>query len=377
MMKKIKRILALTGVFVGLSALPAGAWADAPTWFSKPGSAVFVQTNNANGNAVVAYTRGADGALTPAGTYPTGGLGGQLAGSVADHLASQGSLTYDTARRLLYAVNAGSDTVTVFSVRGDGLRRIQTVPSGGSFPVSVAIHGDLVYVLNALDGGAIQGFIQRWWGLFPAPSWNRSLGLDPTLRPQFVNAPGEVGFTPDGRDLIVTTKANGDDIDVFRLDRFGEPSGSPVVNAEPGTVPFGFVFGAANQLLVAEPGPDAVQSFSIDPGGSLTAVQQVPTGQGATCWIVRDGRYLYTSNAGSASVSGLEIGPAGLSLLGSTSTDAGTIVGAVSSDGRDLYVQTGVAGVVDEYAVGPNGRLTEIGSVTVPNGVGQEGIVAP
>ena len=103
------------------------------------------------------------------------------------------------------------------------------------------------------------------------PSWNRSLGLDPTLTPQFVNAPGEVGFTPDGRDLIVTTKANGDDIDVFRLDRFGGPSGTPVVNSEPGTVPFGFVFGAANQLLVAEPGPDAVQSFSVDPDGSLTA----------------------------------------------------------------------------------------------------------
>ena len=100
------------------------------------------------------------------------------------------------------------------------------------------------------------------------------------------------------------------------------------------------------------------------------------TGQGATCWIVRDGRYLYASNAGSASVSGLEIGPAGLSLLGSTSTDAGTIDAAASSDGRDLYVQTGVAGVVDEYAVGPNGGLTEIGSVSVPNGVGQEGIVA-
>jgi 6-phosphogluconolactonase (cycloisomerase 2 family) len=181
---------------------------------------------------------------------------------------------------------------------------------------------------------------------------------------------------PDGRSLIVTTKANGDNIDVFGVDRFGGPSLTPVVNSEPGTVPFGFVFGGPDELLVAEPGPDAVQSFSIDPDGSLTSVQQVLTGQGATCWIVRDGRYLYASNAASASVSGLQIGPAGLSLLGSTPTDAGTIDAAVSSDGRDLYVQTGVAGLVDEFAVGRNGALTEIGSVTVPDGVGQEGIVA-
>jgi 6-phosphogluconolactonase (cycloisomerase 2 family) len=375
-MRKISRIVTLMSVFAGLAVLPAGAWAAAPAWFGGAGNAVFVQNNSAGGNSVVAFRRGADGALTQAGTYPTGGLGDQLAGSVADHLASQGSLTYDRARRLLYAVNAGSDTVTVFAVRGDALTRVQTVYSGGTFPVSVAIHGDLVYVLNALDSGAIQGYVQTGWGLVPVSSWNLSLGLDPTLTPQFVNAPGEIGFTPDGRDLVVTTKANGDDIDVFRLDWYGGPSRTPVINSEPGTVPFGFVFGAPNQLLVAEPGPDAVQSFRIDRDGSLTSAQQVLTGQGATCWIVRDGRYVYTSNAGSANVTGLETGPAGLSVLGSTSTDAGTIDAAVSSDGGDLYVQTGVAGVVDEYAVAPNGALTEIGSVAVPNGVGQEGIVA-
>ncbi len=54
--------------------------------------AVFVQTDNTAGNEIVAYHRGPDGMLTQVASYPTGGLGGQLAGSVVDHLASQGSL---------------------------------------------------------------------------------------------------------------------------------------------------------------------------------------------------------------------------------------------------------------------------------------------
>src|SRR5579862_3779698 len=61
---------------------------------------VFVQTDNTAGNSVVAYHRRADGSLRQAGSYPTGGLGGQLAGSVVDHLASQGSLSYDAGHGL-------------------------------------------------------------------------------------------------------------------------------------------------------------------------------------------------------------------------------------------------------------------------------------
>ena len=90
---------------------------------------VFVQTDNPSGNAVVAYDRADDGTLTQAGTYPTGGNGGVLTGSVVDHLASQASLTYDDQHALLFAVNAGSNTVSVFSVNGDHLTLRQVVPS--------------------------------------------------------------------------------------------------------------------------------------------------------------------------------------------------------------------------------------------------------
>src|SRR5580692_156100 len=89
--------------------------------------AVFVQTDNPAGNSVVAYRRAADGALTRLASYPTGGLGGALNGSVVDHLASQGSLQLDQAAGLLLAVNAGSNTVSAFAVHGDELRGRQVI----------------------------------------------------------------------------------------------------------------------------------------------------------------------------------------------------------------------------------------------------------
>ena len=116
------------------------------------GDLVFVQTAEASGNTVVELERTRGGGLVQRGEFPTGGVGGTLDGAVADQLASQGSLTYDERSRLLYAVNAGSDTITVFAVHGARLDRRQVIASGGRFPVSVTAHGDLVYVLNALDG---------------------------------------------------------------------------------------------------------------------------------------------------------------------------------------------------------------------------------
>ena len=76
--------------------------------FGGRSAPVFVQTDNTAGNQVVVYDSSAGGVLTQAGVYNTGGNGGVLAGSVVDHLASQGSLAYDPARRELYAVNAAA-----------------------------------------------------------------------------------------------------------------------------------------------------------------------------------------------------------------------------------------------------------------------------
>jgi DNA-binding beta-propeller fold protein YncE len=357
----------------------AGAATAAPAQFGfgGPDHAVFVQTDNPSGNQVAAYLRSGNGALTPAGTYNTGGLGGTLAGSVVDHTASQGSLAYDPVDSQLYAVNAGSNTVSVFSVRGDQLSLRQVVRSGGAFPVSIAVHGNLVEVLNAENGGSVQGFLALPGHLIPLPWANRSLGLDPTATPQFTNTPGQVAFSPDGSQVIVTTKANGDDIDVFGVGFFGYLAPAPVVNSEPGQVPFGLTFDSAGHLVVANAGPNSLATFNLNRNGTVTGISAGPTSQAATCWVAPAGRFLFASNAGSGTVSGFqEAGFGQLSLVGQTGTDPGTVDASASVGGQFLYVQTGANGVVDEFQVHSNGSLTELGSVTVPNSAGGEGIVA-
>jgi 6-phosphogluconolactonase (cycloisomerase 2 family) len=381
-MKSFTRFAATTAVALAagavfVSSASAAAGRPGPAWSGGSGHAVFVQTDNLSGNSVVAYQRAADGTLTRVGTYATDGLGGMLAGSVVDHLASQGSLTYDQQHGLLYAVNAGSNTVSVFSVSGDRLALRQVVKSGGTFPVSVAVHGDLVYVLNALNGGSIQGFVVLGGHLVSVPSWNRGLNLDSTATPQFVNTPGQVGFTADGSQLVVTTKANGSDVDVFRLGWLGAPSIAPVVTAEPGAVPFSFVNDGTNRLYLTYAGTNAVATVTVNADGTVTQDAVSATGQAATCWIASTGDLVFADNAGSADVSGYQTGAHGaLTSLGTTSTDGGTVDAAVSSDGHYLYTQTGAGGIVDEFKIGAHGSLTEIGSQTVPGGVGGEGIVA-
>ena len=357
---------------VGLFAFGAGP-ASAATEHHHA-HAVFVEANDPNGNTIAVYDKNADGTLTSAGRYATGGVGGALTGSVVDHLASQGAVTYDRDSQLLYTVNAGSDTVTVFAVHGDRLQRLQVVGTGGTFPVSVTVHRGVVYVLNARDGGSIQGFRQFGRFLVRIPAWHRNLGLDPTATPEFVNTPGEVAFSPSGDQLVVTTKANGSQLDVFHVNRFGGPSATPTVTPDPAGVPFAVSFDPTGRLDVAEAGPNAVASFVLHHDGSLTLVDRVLTGQAATCWIVNAGRHLYVENAGSGSVSTVDVTDAGLVARGTTATDPGTIDAAIS--GRNLYVQTGAAGVVDEFAIGADGSLTAIGSVTVAGAVGGEGIAA-
>jgi 6-phosphogluconolactonase (cycloisomerase 2 family) len=342
------------------------------------GQAVFVQTDNTAGNQVVAYDRAGDGTLTQAGKYSTGGLGGALRGSVVDHLASQGSLAYDAGHGLLYAVNAGSNTVSVFAVHGDRLDLRQVLRSGGLFPVSIALHRDLVYVLNAKGSGTVAGYRVTGDRLYRIEGSTRSLGLViPRDKTQFTNTPGQVAFSPDGSRLIVTTKANGNDIDVFGVASGGRLTSSPVVNAEPGTVPFAVQFSPDGRLVVAEAGTNALATFNLNANGTVTAIGALGTGQAATCWVARANGFFYASNAGSATVSGYRVDTAGqLSLVGATATDPGTVDAAAAPGGRLLYVQTGLNGIVDEFHVNSNGTLSSIGSVAVAGAAGGEGIVA-
>src|SRR5205807_2166187 len=133
--------------------------------------AVYVLSNQPVENAVIVFHRNADGTLLPGGSFPTGGAG---FGSGPNPLGSQGALMLSADNRLLFAVNAGSDSITSFSVAGDSLTALQTVPSGGTMPVSLTVYKDMLYVLNS--GGACRPllcFRRREFSL----CWRRAVWL--------------------------------------------------------------------------------------------------------------------------------------------------------------------------------------------------------
>ncbi|MGW4490302.1 lactonase family protein [Amycolatopsis sp. NPDC004368] len=376
-MKRSIPVLAAVSLALTVATVAVPAAGAAPLTQGFAGHAVFVQTNDPAGNAVVVYDRRQDGSLAPAARYSTGGRGGALAGSVVDRLASQGALTYDSVHHVLYAVNAGSDTVTVFGVFGDRLLRLQEVSTGGSFPVSVAVRDGVVYVLNARNGGSVQGFRSLAGLLIRVPAWHRPLGLDTAKSPEFNNTPGQVGFTPDGTKLIVTTKRSTNSVEVFTLDRFGAPSSRPVVTPDADNDPFAFTFDTKGHLVLAEGGPNAVATFTVDRGGNLELVDRVATGGTATCWVTTDGTGVFAANAGTSTISRYtDKGDGKLGALGTVGTGAGPVDLTVTTDLRYLYAETSGAGGIDAFRINPDHTLTAVGTVSVPGTSGGEGIAS-
>jgi hypothetical protein len=374
-MQRTTVLFALAAAVVAvLAAAQAAAAADG---HGGKQQVVFVQTNEPTGNQIVVYDRSQDGTLTQAGTYATGGNGGvALPGAESDHLASQGSLVYDAEHSLLLAVNAGSDTVSAFRVHGDSLTLEDVVSSGGQFPASIAVSDELVYVLNSGGTGILQGFRIHGHELKPISDSARTLGLANTDPPFFLTSPGQAGFTPDGQQLLATTKASGSTIDVFRVGPDGRLSAAPVANPSARPVPFAFTFGPQGRLVDGEAGASSVTTYAINSDGSLGDPKSQGDGQVALCWITRAHGFYYVSNTGSNTLSSYTIGPDGQPTLlapVAANTDAGPI--DLAASGPFLYAETGITGTVDEFQVNGDGSLTPIGTATgLPPGI--EGIAA-
>jgi len=342
--------------------------------------AVFVQTNDPAGNSIVAYARHDDGTLTWAATYPTGGNGARAAGAAVDPLASQGSLVIDRDNGLLLAPNAGSNTVSVFSVSGHALQLNQVVASGGPFPASIGVHGDLAYVLDAGFAGSVEGYRIAGGKLHPIAGSLRSLGLGNGNPPFFLQSPGQVGFTPDGSKLVISMKGNGGgSVYVYGISADGRPSASPTITAVGGNA-FAFVFDPAGRLVIVNAAFDNLSTFTVNDNGSLTLVSAGPSsGQIGACWVTAANGNYYAANTGSASLSQYTIAANGTVSLGSSQATTGIpgpVDMAASSDGHFLYAQSGVSGSVNAFAVRSNGSLSPVGSWTVPDGGSQEGIAA-
>ena len=372
---KAKIITLVTGFLMLVSLSGLTAQRPNPTPRPRPtpaprvfqAGAVYVLTNQVE-NAVAVFTRTAFGTLTPAGEFSTGGAGDpvpQGTDPATDPLASQGALIFDQGHQFLFAVNAGSNQISVLSVSDLGLDQVDVVDSGGIRPISLTVHDNLLYVLN--EGGTpnITGF---------------TIGDDGTLTPLAGSTqpliggtaadPAQVSFNHDGTLLVVTEKA-GNRIDTYIVDENGLPS-APLDNPSNGMTPFGFAFNNPGFLVVSEafggaPNQSAASSYSAGDDGVLSVVSgSVANSQTASCWVVitNNGHSAFVSNTGSGTISSYDLtsNDGTLTLINSVAGDVGAnsapIDMALNVSSQFLYVLAGGLQSVVSFRVEQDGSLT-------------------
>jgi 6-phosphogluconolactonase len=310
---------------------------------------VYVQTNDAGHNEVVVFGRKQDGSLERLSEFLTGGKG-----SGAPHLPSQSSVVLADGR--LFVTNAGSDDVTVFAVDGHGVKVLDRVSSGGSAPRSVAVRGELVYVLNTGN----------------EPNVAR-LGGSQVVLPEGSD-PAQVAFTPDGGTLLVTDRASNS-IHAFAVGDDGA-LGARVTHRSSGMTPYGFDVTADGVLVVTEAagaqvGKASASSYKLDGPAQLAPVSvAVGSTRSEVCWAVvsNDGRFVFVTNFGDGTVSSYAISADG-SIELRDAVAAQTVEGepglrdeALSSDGQYLYALHSDTGRVFGWKVGEEGSLAAVGS---------------
>ena len=332
------------------ASIATGAASRSDRGASGDRDAVYVLGNQVDGNTVFAYARAEDGALTPRGSFATGGTG------TGAGLGSQNSVVVDEAGKYVYAVNAGSDTISSFKVVRSGLLRLSVVSSGGDTPVGIGVRDDRLYAVNAGGAGNVSGFKVQGGRLTPLEDSTAPLSATGA-------APAQVSVTPDGRALVVTEKATHT-IDVFRLDHRGAPSSSYTAPSS-GSTPFGFDFTRSGALLVSEAGPSAASTYDLGPSGLTPISPSVGNTQAAACWIVAtdDGLFAFTGNGGgSNSISSYVVdrdGALALQAGRAATTTAGVSDIALSRDSQFLYGRLG-DGTVAGFTVGRDGSLTAL-----------------
>lgn len=321
-------------------------------------SAVYTESNSASGNQVLAFDRAGNGSLRPDGSTATGGAG------TGAGLGSQGALALSRGH-FLYAVNAGSDNISAFAVGPHGLRLRGTTPSGGDQPISLTVRDGLLYALNA-GSGTISGFrIAHDGGVSP---------LAGSTTPISGSGPAEVEFSTSGNVLVVTNK-NTNTIDTFTVGSNGLP-GPALSQPSEGQTPFGFEFDKRGHLIVSEasggaPGASTLSSYSVGSGGALSTISaSIPDNQGSACWVnvSKNGRFAFTTNTGSGSISSYSVAHDGsLGLLEQVAATTGTGSSpadmAQSAGGRVLFALQPGTGSIGAYRVAGDGGLSTVDQV--------------
>ena len=269
----------------------------------------------------------------------------------------------------LFVVNPGSDTVSSFKIYHDNLELVGEYYTDGTFPISVTHYDRFVYVLNAGDEGSISGYRVNTNNcrLRPMDRSTRSLNIvDGENPPNFLVAPSQISFTPDGKSLIVVIKGVEDGfIYNFPLRNNGRTRNAITTISE-GFTPFGFDFDANGNLLLTEafglapeapavggptPNAGAVSSYSIEPfvrsngnnsGGDLeTITESLGNGQTATCWLKYSGICAFSTSTPANTISTYKILPNGeLKLLDGAAFTLDNPSDLSIVDGKFMYVRS-------------------------------------
>lgn len=342
--------------------------ADEDRGTELPG-AVYTTTNATSGNAVIAFRRATDGSLTSIGTFATGGKG---IGGTVDPLTSQYSVILDDDHHSLFAVDAGSNQVASFHVNENGsLTRVSSVSSHGVEPISLAAHGSLLYVLNLGDNTLSAFHVIGNARLVPLPNSTRSLASG-------ANGPAAIHFTQDGRHLIVSERVSNR-FEVFPV-QFDGRLGTPVISPANGGASFGFDVTRRNQPIVSET-QGSLTSYALSAHGALTPITaSMSTGGAAACWvtITENGRFAYTTNAGSNFVAGFAVDNDGhLTALnpGGKTGDVGAGASPIDLDHVEsnfLYTLEAARGTIATFVIHHDGSLTA--RTDTPAGLGSSGL---
>jgi 6-phosphogluconolactonase len=345
---------------LGSLAVSMSAYADDDDGFRS--GKVFTSTNSSTANELLVFAPDATGQLSLITRLATQGQG------TGGGLGNQGSVTLSGNGRYLFVTNAQSNTVSTFQIRNSGITLTSTVNSGGLRPISVTEHRGVVYVLNASGTGNVAGFSNHSGVLTPIAGSIR--GLSATTG----TGSAQVGFSPDGEVLVVTEKATNK-LTSYRVRGDGGID-EPVVTASAGITPFGFAFDRRGDLLVSEAfggaaNASAVSSYTFSsrtPATPSVVSPSVGTTQSAACWVVvtPNGRYAYTTNTASGTISSYTIAKTGAIALAegqAATAGAGPIDAAISANGRSLYVLNARSQTISSFTVGRDGILTNPGSV--------------
>jgi hypothetical protein len=203
-------------------------------------------------------------------------------------------------------IQAGSNTVTAFSIKPDDPANIEIVggpvASGGEFPVSLAVNkaGDRVCVLN---GGAVAGVncfsVSNTTGLTAIPGTRRPLDLKQSTPPKGPPVTASHLLFNEAEDkLMASVKGNGDAtqgfLAVWNIDKNATLSEkfAKITSSDKGSLPFGMALvPGKNAAVVADPavGFNVLDLSNIKDGDNLPGKSSVTKveGQVATCWVVR------------------------------------------------------------------------------------------